>query len=87
MEGFYEDFLSKFANVCVPGSVDVDAINRQKPLSPFQIKENLILAIFTANKLGKSENLITPMEIAKGRKKPIHELLAIFLDVDSLFIH
>lgn len=65
--------LAKFINVCVPSTIDERALNKRtagKPLSVFQINENLNVVISAAKSIGVQVINIGCNELLHGEKSP-----------------
>jgi len=71
-------------NDAVPGTIDPRAINTKKPLTPFQIKENMLLGLSSAKAIGCHVDEIKWMDIAKGKPAEILKLLSEILKVKKL---
>lgn len=62
-------------NDSVAGTIDPRAINVKKPLTPFQVKENLQLGLASAKSVGCKIDEITPHDIVKGKESEDLKLL------------
>lgn len=63
-------------NEAVSGTIDPRAINTTKPLSSFQVNENLQLGLASAKSIGCHVDEITPLDVLKGKENEDLKLLA-----------
>ena len=70
-------------NDAVPGTIDPRAINLKKPLTPFQIRENLLLGLASAKAIGCKVDEINLRDIALGKPVEILKLLSEVLKVST----